>query len=98
MLVPAEGRDFTRRPARHQGVAALGDLPFDEITECVFSDTAPRKGGYERRNRAENHELVSVSGSFGCTVGPVVQGLIRSVTARCPACGVSLYFFQSCCW
>ena len=43
MLVVGQGRAFAGGPARHQRVAALGDLPFDELAECVFSDTAAAK-------------------------------------------------------
>src|SRR5437763_15837916 len=59
MLVGAEGRDFARRSARHERIRAFADLPFDELGECVLSDTAAGKWRHQRRNRAEKHELAS---------------------------------------
>src|SRR5437763_14834837 len=64
LLVVAQGRGFTRRPARHQRIAALGDLPLDELTKCVLGDTATGKGRYQRRDGAEKHELSSFHGGF----------------------------------
>ena len=43
MLVGGQRRALAGRPARHERVAALGDLPLDELGECVLSDTAAAK-------------------------------------------------------
>src|SRR4051812_10860414 len=40
MLIAAQGGALARRAARHEPVAALGDLPLDELGECVLRDTA----------------------------------------------------------
>ena len=66
LLVGAHRRAFAGRSARDQRVAALGDLPLDELAECVFGDTAARKWRHERRDRPEKHELTSVHGSLLC--------------------------------
>src|SRR3954447_15901118 len=59
MLVPIEGRTLTSRPAGYQPVGPLRDLPFDELSKCVFGDTAAGKWRNQCRNRPEKHELAS---------------------------------------
>jgi len=50
MLVAGQGRDFAGRAAWHQGVRALGNLPVDELAQCVFGDTAIREWRHQRRD------------------------------------------------
>src|SRR5690242_12236343 len=70
MLFAAECRAFAGGSTGNQGGGAFGDLPFDEVGECVFRDTAPGKWRYQRRNRAEKHELTSGTASFLWTDWP----------------------------
>src|SRR5215208_2474517 len=60
MFVTGQRGALARGSAWHERIAALGNLPLDEFTECVLRDTPPRKWSDERRNRAKKHELVSV--------------------------------------
>jgi hypothetical protein len=64
VAVVRQRRDLARRPARNQRVRTLRDLPLDELAKCVFGDTPSDKGGHERRDRAEKHELNSRMTSF----------------------------------
>src|SRR3569623_1497316 len=43
VLVASQRRAFARRAARNESVRALRDLPVDELTDCVFSNTAAGK-------------------------------------------------------
>jgi len=55
MFLRAKSRDLARRPARDERVAALIDLPGDEITEYRFIDSSRRKRGHEGGYRTEKH-------------------------------------------
>jgi hypothetical protein len=64
MLVARQRRDFAGCTARYEGIGPFGNLPFDELANCVLGNTAAGKGRHKRRNRAEKHELASVLGSL----------------------------------
>jgi hypothetical protein len=65
MFIGRQGRSFAGRAAGNEGVAALIDLPLDELTECVFGDTATAKWRNKCRYRPEKHELFPFSRLWG---------------------------------
>ena len=56
LLLIGQRRAFAGGAARDQRAGTLVDLPFDQVSECRFIDSARRKRSHERWYRPEKHE------------------------------------------
>ena len=93
MLVGRERRRLAGRSARNQRIDALGDLPLDELANVSSATRPPENGVTSAGIEPKNMNLPPRPGVFCGEVGRV-HWLIRSGTAKCPACGAPLFSFR----
>src|SRR4249919_3852511 len=88
MFVVGEGRALPGGAARDQSVGPLVDLPFDQVSECRFIDSACRKWSHKRWYRPEKHETfpsLELAGAFS----------VREFEVRCSAADKDSYGIMS---